>query len=151
MSNRYLSAELRRLVVSRAESLCEYCLMGEDDSFLGFEVDHVISEKHGGPTDESNLAFACFFYNRFKGSDIGSLVPGTGRFAPFFNPRTDRWREHFFFDERDLRIEPLGDVGIVTERILRFNDPERLLERAALYEVGAYPVPAARRRMGQSP
>lgn len=151
MSSSYISAELRRLVVARAESLCEYCLIGEEDTFLSCEVDHVISEKHGGATDAGNLAFACFFCNRFKGSDIGSLVPGTGRFAPFFNPRTDRWAEHFFFNEHDLKIMPVGDVGIVTERILRFNDPERVLERTELYENGSYPQPAARRRMGLPP
>ncbi len=51
---------LRRLVVSRAERLCEYCLIHEDDTFFGCEVDHIISEKHGGPTREENLAYACF-------------------------------------------------------------------------------------------
>jgi hypothetical protein len=48
VSTSYISAELRRLVVARAESLCEYCLIHEEDTFFGCEVDHVISEKHGG-------------------------------------------------------------------------------------------------------
>ena len=46
----YVAAELRRLVVSRANCLCEYCLIHEDDAHYGCQVDHVIAEKHGGIT-----------------------------------------------------------------------------------------------------
>ena len=45
----YVDASLRRLVESRANHLCEYCLIHEDDTYLGCQVDHVIAEKHGGP------------------------------------------------------------------------------------------------------
>jgi hypothetical protein len=62
MSETYISAELRRLVAARAEGLCEYCLIHEEDTFFGCEVDHIISEKHGGSTDAGNLAYACLFW-----------------------------------------------------------------------------------------
>lgn len=65
----YVSAALRRLVAVRADALCEYCLMHEDDAVFGCEFDHIISEKHGGATDAENLAYACAFCNRAKGSD----------------------------------------------------------------------------------
>ena len=77
MSTDHISAALRRLVAARADNLCEYCLIHEGDTFFGCEVDHIISLKHGGPTEENNLAFACLVCNRNKGSDIASLVPGT--------------------------------------------------------------------------
>jgi hypothetical protein len=79
----YVSAALRRLVALRADFLCEYCLVHEDDTVFGCEVDHIISEKHGGATEAENLAYACAFCNRAKGSDIGSIVPGTGDFVRF--------------------------------------------------------------------
>jgi len=85
----YISAALRQLVATRADYLCEYCLIHEEDTFFGCEVDHIISEKHGGQTAEGNLAYACAFCNRSKGSDVGSIVHQTGLFARFFNPRTD--------------------------------------------------------------
>jgi hypothetical protein len=50
----YVGEELRRLVAARAEHICEYCLIHEDDTFLGCEVDHIISVKHGGPTVADN-------------------------------------------------------------------------------------------------
>jgi HNH endonuclease len=39
------------------------------------EADHVIAEKHGGATSADNLAWACFYCNRFKGSDLASVDP----------------------------------------------------------------------------
>ena len=71
MSKTYISVALRRTVAKRANRLCEYCLIHEDDTYFGCQVDHIISEKHDGPTDESNLAYACLYCNRNKGSDIG--------------------------------------------------------------------------------
>ena len=64
MSLTYIPAELRRLVIARAASICEYCLVAEEDTFLRLEVDHVIGEKHRGPTTADNLACACFHCNR---------------------------------------------------------------------------------------
>jgi len=141
----YVSATLRRLVAMRADFLCEYCLVHEDDTVFGCEVDHIISAKHGGATDAENLAYACAFCNRAKGSDIGSIVPGTGRFVRFFNPRTDRWAEHFTLD--GVTLVPLSDIGEVTARILVFNDSDRLLERQTLQAVGRYPSVEAMARM----
>jgi hypothetical protein len=148
-----VSTELRRQIVARAEHLCEYCLIHEDDTYFGCEVDHVISEKHGGPTEPSNLAYACLFCNRSKGSDIGSIVPPitSGAFCRFFNPRTDHWGEHFALAEQDgATIVPVTDVGEVTARIFGFNREERMLERQLLREVGRYPTAAALRRMGRA-
>ena len=142
----YVSAALRRLIAARADYLCEYCLIHEDDTVFGCEVDHIISEKHGAATDTENLAYACAFCNRAKGSDIGSIVPRTGHFVRFFNPRIDRWAEHFTLDR--MTIVAISDIGEVTARILDFNNSDRLLERQTLGEVGRYPSAAAVVRMG---
>lgn len=141
----YINATLRRLVAIRADYLCEYCLIHENDTFFGCQVDHIISEKHGGQTETDNLAYACAFCNRAKGSDIGSIIPGSGTLIRFFNPRTDRWFEHFALHE--IMIIPLSPIGEVTARILNFNDSERLLERQNLRALGRYPSAAALRRL----
>ena len=95
---------------------------------MGFQIDHIISEKHEGPTDADNLALACLFCNLNKGSDIGSL-DDAGVFTRLFHPRRDRWDEHFRFD--GLRIEGITAVGCVTAKLLRFNDGHRVEERRA--------------------
>ena len=137
----YVSAELRKRVAERAHHLCEYCLISEADTYFGCEVDHIISEKHGGLTEFENLAYACWFCNRYKGSDIGSIDWEESVLCRFYNPRSDRWSDHFFLD--GMAIQPLTSIGRVTERIFRFNTQERLLERKALNEVGRYPGESA--------
>jgi hypothetical protein len=132
----YISADLRQLVASRAAHRCEYCLIDEDDTYIGCQVDHIISEKHGGPTLADNLAYACAFCNRAKGSDIGSFA-ASGQLVRFFNPRIDVGSDHFSLT--DSRIEAKTAIGEATVRILDFNAIERVLERMALTHIGRYP------------
>jgi hypothetical protein len=137
---RWISAELRQTIADRANQLCEYCLIAEADTFYGCEVDHIISLKHGGSSDPDNLAYACAPCNRAKGTDIGSIRT-SGELTRFFNPRTDRWSEHFRLE--GATIQALTPVGEVTARILGFNDSARLHEREELIRFGKYPCDAA--------
>jgi len=141
MSRSYIGAELRRKVQERARFLCEYCLIHEDDMVFGGEVDHVISEKHGGATTAENLAYTCRFCNRAKGSDIGTIVPGAAQFTRFFDPRRDRWSDHFAL--AGVEIVALTPVGEGTVRIFGLNETDRLDERALLIRAGRYPSAAA--------
>ena len=141
----YVSADLRRLVAARADSLCEYCLIHEADTWFGCQIDHVISEKHGGQTSAENLAYACIFCNRAKGTDLGSIAEHSGDLVRFFNPRVDRWSDHFRIS--GARIEALTDIGAVTTRIFGFNSIERLLEREALRAARRFPCPEAAARL----
>ena len=141
----YVPADLRRLVESRANGLCEYCLIHESDTFLGCQVDHVIAEKHRGSTIADNLCYACTFCNRAKGTDIGSIAPSTREFTRFFNPRTDHWAEHFALT--GVTIEPRTSIGEATAVILGLNQPERLVERRALQSLGRYPPDEAMERV----
>lgn len=129
MSSTYISVALRRQVCERAANRCEYCGIHEEETGYGCEVDHILSEKHGGPTIAENLALACFYCNRNKGSDIGAIRSlDDPILVRFFNPRTDSWSEHFEHGPNH-RIIGLTDVGRVTVQIFGFNDAERLIER----------------------
>jgi len=137
---RWISAKLRQTIADRANLLCEYCLIAEADTFYGCEVDHIISLKHGGSTEPENLAYACALCNRAKGSDVGS-VSTSGEFTRFFNPRTDRWAEHFRLE--GASIQPLTTIGEATARIFGFNDSARLHEREEMIRFTKYPSEAA--------
>ena len=93
--------------------------------------------KHSGPTLAMNLAYACSFCNRNKGSDIASVSGVAGELVRFFNPRIDLWSEHFRLE--GSLIEPLTSIGEATARILKFNESERVLERETLIAIGRYP------------
>lgn len=145
--NRYVSEELRRRVITRAEHLCEYCLIDIEDTFFGGEMDHIVSVKHGGITEADNLAYTCQPCNRNKGSDLGSMYWPSGQLVRFFHPRTDHWADYFAL--HGARIQPLTAIGEVTARILDFNSEERLQERQGLIAQGRYPSPAAVMRMSR--
>lgn len=133
----YVGIELRRFVESRASYFCEYCLIHSQDTYLGCQVDHIIAEKHGGATEADNLALACTFCNRSKGTDVGSVAASTGEFIRFFNPRIDRWGDHFLL--QGALIVARTSVGDVTTRILSFNESERVIERESMQMIGRYP------------
>ena len=88
---------------------------------------HIISEKHGGLTDASNLALACVTCNRAKGSDIATVAE-EGGVVELFHPRRQVWAEHFAL--AGTRLVGLTAVGRATVRLLKLNAPERVEERA---------------------
>ena len=136
---------LRLHVADRAYHVCEYCLVHEEDAYHGCEVDHVISLKHGGLTVPENLAYACFHCNRHEGTDLGSVSVRTAILVRFYNPRVDRWKEHFDWSEG--RIELVTDIGEVTVRLLEINHPERVAFRKLLADTGRYPTVEALARL----
>jgi hypothetical protein len=68
-----MQAALIRLVWQRAGHRGEYCWMPQEWDLTPFEIDHIIADKHKGPTVASNLCLSCFYCNSFKGSDVSSL------------------------------------------------------------------------------
>ena len=137
MTRSRISAALRREVRERAGERCEYCLLAETQAFFPHEPDHLIALKHGGKTVSANLALACFDCNRFKGPNIASLDPVTGELRALFNPRTQRWSEHFKLMGGE--IIPLTSIGRATERLLRLNSHRRLELRQWWAARGLYP------------
>jgi 5-methylcytosine-specific restriction endonuclease McrA len=130
----YVSATLRRLVIQRAREQCEYCQFPQAASLFAFEMEHIIAEKHDGITEAENLALSCPCCNRFKGTDLSSIDPETQQLTPFFNPRLQKWSDHFQL--KAGIIVPLTPEGRVTAKILQFNLPERILERQQLDIIG---------------
>lgn len=135
MSDR-LSASLRKLVFDRAEGRCEYCLFPQALSASSHQVDHIIAEKHGGITRESNLALCCTVCNLRKGSDIGTLDPATGQLTPLFHPRIHIWREHFRMD--GVHVVGQTEIGRATAHFLQLNSTDRITERAELARAGIF-------------
>jgi len=141
--------DIRLRVAARAEGLCEYCLVHNDHTMVGCEVDHIVSVKHGGSGELHNLAFACQACNRSKGTDIASILSRPARITRLFNPRSDLWSDHFRL-ELGIYIVGITEIGTATVRLLNFNGWKRVEEREMLRDVGLYPTPAARKRIKPS-
>lgn len=134
MTTAHIPATLRRLVRERSGACCEYCLLPEAYSFHTHPVDHIIAQKHGGETNEENLALSCITCNQAKGSDIASLDPAQRTLTALFNPRQDKWSAHF--ELKNGLIIPKTAVGRATAKLLQLNAPERVTEREALLQAG---------------
>ena len=128
---------MRRHVILRANGVCEYCLIHQDDAHFSFHVDHIISRKQRGPTTSANLALACLRCNVAKGTDPGAFIGRPRRLVRLFHPRQDRWEEHFRLAA--ARIVPLTEVAEATVQLLNLNAGDRLLLRRTLIKAGRYP------------
>jgi hypothetical protein len=131
--NELLLGQVRR----RAGSHCEYCQYPEWAAPTPFEIDHVIAQQHGGRTQLSNLAHACYACNKHKGPNIASIDPKTRKLVPLFNPRRHKWARHFEWD--GPRLQGRTPIGRATIRVLAINDPFYIIDREALIEEGSFP------------
>lgn len=144
-----------------ARDACEYCLL---PTASRFHVDHVIPPAlwdpyttgrlgivrpltgRNGPDHLDNYAWSCPFCNEAKAQQISHR---SGRRAyRLFDPRRDRWSDHFVFVHNYLFIVGLPGIGQATEQALRFNDARfggPLGTRHDAILVGHYPPAWARR------
>ena len=141
MSKTYVPASLRRMVFDRANGNCGYCLIPEALALASHQVDHAISEKHGGETVSENLAHSCSFCNQSKGSDVGSIDAETSEYVRLHHPRRDGWMEYFQIDDGTGKILGISAVGRVTVRLLQMNRSAYLPERLLLLRAGILAMP----------
>jgi hypothetical protein len=122
---------LRKQVIERARSRCEYCnLHQEQEPFYRFHIEHIIPKQHGGGDEEGNLALACHYCNLHKGPNLSGIDAETGIITTLFHPRRQQWDDHFTFV--GPRIHGLSPVGRATVSVLAMNTPIRLELRGEL-------------------
>ncbi len=97
-------------------------------------MDHIIAEKHHGPTTAENLAWACFSCNLHKGPNIAGIDPVTGKLTPLFHPREHVWAAHFEWQGPWLRGRTA--IGRTTVVVLEINTADGIAVRTSLIEEG---------------
>lgn len=118
----------------RAGERCEYCHLRAEWTILPFQLDHVIAQKHDGPSDESNLALACLRCNGRKGPNVAGVDPVTGEITPLFHPRRDPWADHFEWQGAWLLGRSVK--GRTTIHVLGINDADVVQVRESLMAEG---------------
>ncbi|WP_293157669.1 MULTISPECIES: hypothetical protein [unclassified Microcoleus] len=76
-----------------------------------------------------------------KGSDIASIDPETGEVVRLYNPRKDRWADHFQLQTESGTIEPLSAIGRVSVYLLQVNRAECLTQRKLLSKTRSLTIP----------
>lgn len=124
-----MSRSIERWVRLRARDRCEYCRVSQLGQEATFHVDHVLPRREGGETSDDNLALACVSCSLRKGARTVARDPSTGADAPIFNPRRERWEDHFEMapESAILGRTPTGRASI---ELLRMNRPNAILARA---------------------
>jgi hypothetical protein len=105
-----------------------------------FEIEHVLPLSAGGQTTLNNLALACPACNRYKGDRQSVLDPDTGQDIALFNPRTQRWSQHFRWSDDLTEVVGQTSSGRVTVALLHMNRPAVCRFRVALRELGLHPA-----------
>lgn len=130
---------LKRAVFQRADGRCEYCGLSQTGQEARFHVDHVQPLAAGGATTVDNLALACVSCSLRKGARRTASDPLTGKPAPIFHPRTQKWTDHFQW--KGCRVIGRTSTGRATVDGLKMN---RMLAQAIRSEEalrGRHPPP----------
>ena len=112
----------RQRIRERANFLCEYCHSSEEASASLFTFDHLLPKSRGGSDSEDNLALACHRCNGRRYNFTDGLDPETQTVVPLFNPRRERWHQHFIWSADSQKILGITPIGRATVKRLDMND-----------------------------
>lgn len=134
-----VSSTQRRLLAAEARARCGYCQTQEVVSGIPLTVEHLLPKAKGGTDDTVNLWLSCRLCNERKGTLTEALDPETGNMVTLFNPRAQRWSEHFMWSADGSRVVPLTAAGRATIHGLALNDELRVRARALWVQAGYHP------------
>ena len=111
-------SDVKRIVYERADGCCEYCQSCDKNTSQIMEIEHINPD--GGDALD-NLCLSCGNCNRSKGVATSGIDPETLNAVTLFNPRTQRWSEHFTWIENGTVIIGLTSIGRATVDRLKMN------------------------------
>ncbi len=112
-------------VRQRAQFRCEYCHYTELLSSAPLSIDHLQPQSLGGTDRLENLALACRRCNERRYNFTTGVDPETGTETSLFNPRQQRWSDHFIWSANGTRILGTTPTGRATCNRLDLNDERR--------------------------
>jgi hypothetical protein len=130
---------LYRAVAERAGDRCEYCRAPEQVFNFAFEVEHILPRAIGGDDSLENLALACESCNLHKSDATTGRDEINAQNVPLFNPRRDRWEDHFRFDRETSEVRGRTAIGRGTVARLKMNSAFQLRARRQWTRLGLYP------------
>jgi len=129
-----MDEQLRVQVRQRAGDCCEYCGLPQSAlPFATFHVEHIIAQQRGGSDDLLNRALCGARCNLSKGPNLSGIDSETGTIVTLFNPRTDKWHDHF--KQSGSFIIGCTPTGRATVHVLNMNEDRRVKLRASLQEL----------------
>lgn len=118
----YVPESIKALITNSDRNCCCYCLTTEANSGIAMTYDHIQPVSKGGETSFDNVCLACRSCNEFKSNSIEATDPLTGESFTLFNPRKQKWSDHFAWSIDGTRVEGKTAIGRATVVGLRMNN-----------------------------
>jgi hypothetical protein len=128
--------KLKLSVYERANGYCEYCQTSDANTGQIMHTEHI--DPLGGDI-EDNLCLACPNCNSSKFTFTTGIDPTTLIETPLFNPRQQKWNEHFRWSDDGLRLEGLTPIGRATIVRLKINRDLSILAQQRWVIYGLHP------------
>lgn len=140
MTRPYIPMAVDAAIRQVAQHRCGYCLHPQELVPDILQIEHLIPLSKGGTSDPSNLWLACARCNRYKGDKTAIIDPQTNQAVPLFNPRTQKWFDHFAWSSDGTQVMGLTPIGRATVICLHLDsDPIALRVRRKWAEAGWHP------------
>jgi hypothetical protein len=117
-----ISKALDKRIRLQAKNRCGYCLTLQELIPVKLEIEHIYPTSRGGADAEENLWLACRECNLHKGSKIFGFDDVLLKRVRLFNPRKQRWSEHFTWNKDKTLIVGKTACGRATVLALNLNN-----------------------------
>lgn len=140
MTRTHIPLELDQQIRLVAKNRCGYCLSPQHLVMGRLHIEHIQPIGKGGNSEENNLWLACSICNGHKADKTHAIDPQSGESIPLFNPRHQKWFEHFRRSENGMHVIGLTNVGRATIIALHLSDdPDALTVRSYWILAGWHP------------
>jgi hypothetical protein len=134
-----ISKELDEKIRRQAKNRCGYCQNPQDLLPFKLEIEHIFPQALGGKTIEENLWLACRECNAHKAAKLKALDQLSEKIVKLFNPRKQKWNEHFEFSQDFSEIIGKTPCGRATVNALQMNNIYQTTARLAWIEPNKFP------------
>ncbi len=139
MNRPYISKQIRQRVAEIARYQGGYCQTQQDVIGQSLHIEHIIPIVKGGSSAEQNLWLACQMCNSYKGVQTQIIDPQTEQLVLLFNPRIQRWVDHFSWQDDSVQIVGRTAIGRATVQALKLNHSLRCYARRKWVLAGWHP------------
>jgi HNH endonuclease len=139
VSTPYIPENVKTRVREAAKNRCGYCQSLQKYVLGVLEIEHIIPKASGGNDNEKNLWLSCRLCNSYKGIQTKATDPISDQTVQLFNPRTQKWSQHFTWSKDGACIIGSTPCGRATVLALQLNNIYAVTVRQAWTSVGWHP------------
>lgn len=131
-----ISAKAWRQIRQEFKWRCAYCQMPAIYLPQGLQKEHIVPLAVGGRNAVKNVCPACPNCNSHKAKKVFAIDPRSGEKVPLFNPRKQKWNEHFELDKFGTKVTGRTPIGRATVAGLKMNLPDVVAWRSIIVGIG---------------